>query len=180
MSGTEEDLYWDPGTNDDFYAEEDWDSSGVQIADSSEPYNYNDYDYNAYDYDYDDYSYHDECEDDFRMLADDPAAEVTASLVMTQPEGCIGRDSRPPGGQQHPKSTPGLKRVCQVRCREKTNHSLADCPKYLFLDLGHRWEVVLKRKLCQFCLDSGHRRSQCPSETDFHHTLQSETRHSSL
>jgi hypothetical protein len=33
-------------------------------------------------------------------------------------------------------------------------------------------EVVLKRKLCQFCLDSGHRRSQCPSETDFHHTLQ--------
>jgi hypothetical protein len=106
------------------------------------------------------------------MLAVDPAAEVTVSLVVTQPEGNIGRDSRPPGGQQHPRSAPGLKRVCQVRCREKTDHSLADCPKYLSLDLGHRWEVVLKRKLCQFCLDPGHRRSQCPSETDFHHTLQ--------
>jgi hypothetical protein len=160
MSGTEEDLYCDPGANDYFYAEEDWDSSGVQISDSSEPY------------DYDDYSYHDEYENDFRMLADDPAAKVAASLVVTQPEGRTGRDSRPPGGQQHPKSTPGLKRVCQVRHREKTDHSLADCPKYLSLDLGHRWEVVLKRKLCQFCLDSGHRRSQCPSETDFHHTLQ--------
>jgi hypothetical protein len=84
MSGTEEDLYWDPSTNDDFYAEEDWDSSGVQIADSSDSY------------DYDDYSYHDEYEDDFRMLADDPAAEVTVSLVVTQPEGSIGWDRRPP------------------------------------------------------------------------------------
>jgi hypothetical protein len=92
ISGTEEDPYWDPGTNDDFYAEEDWDSSGVQIADSSEPYDYD-------DYDYDDYSYHDEYEDDFRMLADDSAAEVTASLVVTQPEGCNGWDSWPPGGQ---------------------------------------------------------------------------------
>jgi hypothetical protein len=62
MSDTGEDLCCDPGTNDDFYAEEDWDSSGVQISDSSEPYDYN-------DYEYDDYSYHDEYENDFRMLA---------------------------------------------------------------------------------------------------------------
>jgi hypothetical protein len=75
MSGTEEDPYWDSSTNDDFYAEEDWDSSRVQIADSSDSYNYD-------DYDYDDYSYHDEYEDDFRMLVDDPAAEVTVSLVV--------------------------------------------------------------------------------------------------
>jgi hypothetical protein len=170
MSGTVEDPYGDPSANDDFYAEEDWDSSGVQISDSSEPYDCN-------DYEYDDYSYHDEYDDDFRMLTDDPAAEVTVSLVVTQPEGSIGRDSRPPGGQQHPKSAPGLRRVCQVRCREKTDHSLADCPKYLSLDLGHRWEVILKRKLCQFCLDAGHRRSQCPSETDFHHTLQRQDTH---
>jgi hypothetical protein len=32
--------------------------------------------------------------------------------------------------------------------------------------------VVLKRKLCQFCLESTHRRSQCTVESDFHHTLQ--------
>jgi hypothetical protein len=52
---------------------------------------------------YDDYSYHDEYEDDFRMLADDPAAELNVSLVVTQPKGCNGQDCQPPGGQQHPK-----------------------------------------------------------------------------
>jgi hypothetical protein len=91
-SGTEEDLYWDPGTSGDYYAEEDWDSSGVQIADSSDPYDNGDYGYDDYDYSYD-------YEDDYRMLADDPAAEVTVSLVVTQPEGSIGRDSQLPGGQ---------------------------------------------------------------------------------
>jgi hypothetical protein len=46
MSGTEEDPYWDPSTNDDYYA--GWDSSGVQIADSSDSYDYDDYDYDDY------------------------------------------------------------------------------------------------------------------------------------
>jgi hypothetical protein len=45
MSGTEEDPYWDTSTNDDYYAEEGWDSSRVQIADSSDSYYYDDYDY---------------------------------------------------------------------------------------------------------------------------------------
>jgi hypothetical protein len=70
---------------------------GVQIADSSDSYDYN--------YDYDDY----------RMLAEDTAAEVTALLVVIQPEGNIGWGSQPPGGQQHPRSTPHLQRTCQVR-----------------------------------------------------------------
>jgi hypothetical protein len=101
MSGTDANYYWPPGTDDDYYAEEDWASSRVQITGSPDPY----------EHDYDD-NY-----DDYRMLADDTAAEVTASLVVIQPEGNIGLDGGPPGGQQHPRSTPHLQRVCQVRCR---------------------------------------------------------------
>jgi hypothetical protein len=112
IPGTDANSYWSPGTDDDYYAEEDWDSSGVQIAGSPDPYEH-DYDHNY---------------DDYRMLAEGTAMEVTASLVLIQPEGNIGWDSRPPGGQQHPWSTPHLRRTCQVRCREKEDHSLADCP----------------------------------------------------
>jgi hypothetical protein len=63
---------------------------------------------------------------------------------------------------------------CQVRCREKQEHILANCPKYLSLNLGQRWEVVLKRKLCQFCFEVDHRCAQCPTDKDFHYTLQRE------
>jgi hypothetical protein len=63
---------------------------------------------------------------------------------------------------------------CQVRCREKQDHKLSNCPKYLSLNLGQRWEVVLKRKLCQFCLEADHRCAKCPTEKDFHYTLQRE------
>jgi hypothetical protein len=52
---------------------------------------------------------------------------------------------------------------CQVRCREKQDHKLSNCPKYLSLNLGQRWEVFLKRKLCQFCLEADHRCAQCPT-----------------
>jgi hypothetical protein len=63
---------------------------------------------------------------------------------------------------------------CQVRCREKQDHMLSNCPNYLSLNLGQRWEVVLKRKLCQFCSEADHRCAQCPREKDFHYTLQRE------
>jgi hypothetical protein len=38
--------------------------------------------------------------------------------------------------------------LCQVRCREKEEHPLSNCSKYLSLSLGRRWETILKRKLC--------------------------------
>jgi hypothetical protein len=61
--------------------------------------------------------------------------------------------------------------MCQARCREKEEHPLYCCPKYLGLSLGERWGFVLKRKLCQFCLGADHRHKQCYMESDYHYTL---------
>jgi hypothetical protein len=115
---------------------------------------------------WDSYGNHDTDQSDFHFRTKAKGGEVDCPdlpvLVQQDGERCWRR--------RHPKTvtTPQsvLKpNVCQARCREKQEHVLVSCPKYLSLNLGQRWKVVLKRKLCQFCLEADQRCVQCPVET---------------
>lgn len=48
------------------------------------------------------------------------------------------------------------------RCSDK--HELAECELFKTDDVGTRWEIVKRHKLCHACLKSGHMRARCESK----------------